>query len=83
MGNTHLRLSKGRVVTNAAVDQIPEYAELINGGNLTPLCSLVRNWIYAEYAEDDKSKPWRELNTSLDGRRPNLGLAGPLMTPSG
>jgi len=80
---THiLRLSKGRVVTNAAVDQIPEYAELIAGGNLTPLCSLVRNWIYAEYAEDETSKPWRALDTSKDGRRPNLGLAGPLMTPS-
>ena len=41
------------VVTNAPIDQIPEYAELINGGNLTPLCSLVRNWIYAEYASRD------------------------------
>jgi CCR4-NOT complex subunit CAF16 len=80
---THiLRLSKGRVVTNAPVDQIPEYAELIAGGNLTPLCSLVRNWIYAEYSENESSKPWRELDTSLDGRRPNLGLAGPVMTPS-
>jgi len=76
---THiLRLSKGRVVTNAPVDQIPEYAELIAGGNLTPLCSLVRNWIYAEYSQDQTSKPWRELDTSLDGRRPNLGLAGPI-----
>jgi CCR4-NOT complex subunit CAF16 len=81
---THiLRLSKGTVVTNAHVDQIPEYAQLINGGDLTPLCSLVRNWIYAEYAQDQTSKPWRALDTSLDGRRPNLGLAGPAMTPSG
>jgi len=81
---THiLRLSKGNVVTNAPIDQIPEYAQLIAGGNLTPLCSLVRNWIYAEYAADDETKSWRELSTSLDGRRPNLGLAGPLMTPSG
>merc|ERR1711937_427922 len=56
---THLlRLSKGQVVTNAPIDQIPEYAELINGGNLTPLCSLVRNWIYAEYGQDQESKPW-------------------------
>jgi CCR4-NOT complex subunit CAF16 len=76
---THiLRLSQGSVVTNAPVDQIPEYAELINGGNLTPLCSLVRNWIYAEYAQNQESRPWRELDTSLDGRRPNLGLAGPI-----
>jgi CCR4-NOT complex subunit CAF16 len=81
---THiLRLSQGEVVTNAPVDQIPEYAELIAGGNLTPLCSLVRNWIYAEYAENDKTKPWREVDESLDGRRPNLGLAGPIMTASG
>jgi len=80
---THiLRLSKGNVVTNAPIDQIPEYAALIAGGNLTPLCSLVRNWIYAEYAQDGTTKPWRELSESLDGRRPNLGLAGPIMTPS-
>jgi len=76
---THiLRLSQGRVVTNAPIDQIPEYAELIASGNLTPLCSLVRNWIYAEYGANQSSKPWRALDTSLDGRRPNLGLAGPI-----
>merc|ERR1719486_1725865 len=57
---THiLRLSKGQVVTNAPVDEIPEYAELIAGENLTPLCSLVRKWIYAEYGQDQESKPWR------------------------
>jgi len=76
---THiLRMSKGMVATNAPIDQIPEYAELIANGNLTPLCSLVRNWIYAEYGADQVSKSWRELDTSLDGRRPNLGLAGPI-----
>jgi CCR4-NOT complex subunit CAF16 len=76
---THiLRLSKGQVVTNSPIDQIQEYADLIAGGNLTPLCSLVRNWIYAEYAQAEDGKSWRELDTSLDGRRPNLGLAGPI-----
>merc|ERR1719408_1135415 len=77
---THiLRLSKGQVVTNAAVDQIPEYAALIAGGNLTPLCSLVRNWIYDEYSKNtENGKSWREAIRMKEKqpyyRRPPLGV---------
>jgi CCR4-NOT complex subunit CAF16 len=77
-----LHLSQGRVVKSCAMDQVTEYDELIASNNSTPLYSLVRKWVYAEYGETD-AQPWRKADTSLDGRIPNLGLAGPYQTTCG
>merc|ERR1719443_695610 len=73
-----LHLSKGTVVRSCSIDEVGEYAQLIAEGNPTPLYSLVQRWVHAEYEADGGAKPWRALDTSLDGRRPNLGLAGPI-----
>jgi len=79
-----LHLSQGTVVRACPMDEIPEYAELCQT-SLTPLYSLVRDWMYAEYAESSQDKPWRNIDEKAlaDGRVPNLGLAGPFMTSSG
>jgi CCR4-NOT complex subunit CAF16 len=74
-------LSKGRVTKHAPLDEIPEYNKLVADKDRTPLCSLIRDWVYAEYAHGTE-KPWRKVNTSLDGRIPNLGLAGPMQAPT-
>jgi CCR4-NOT complex subunit CAF16 len=74
-------MSKGRIAQHAAMDDIPEFKKLLADGKRTPLCTLIRDWVYAEY-EHGSEKPWRKLDTSEDGRIPNLGLAGPLMAPS-
>jgi len=86
---THLlHLSEGSVVRACGLDDIEDYNKLIVDANPTPLYSLVRQWIYAENegsatnATEGVGK-WRKLDTSLDGRRPNLGLAGPMQTHSG
>jgi CCR4-NOT complex subunit CAF16 len=80
---THLLyLSKGEVVRYGPMDEVQEYAQLVAENNATPLYSLFRRWIYAEY-EVDKSKPWRKLDDSTDGRLPNLGLAGPFQNRCG
>jgi len=80
---THLLyLSKGEVVRSCPMDEVDEYSKLIADGNSTPLYSLFRQWIYAEYG-DNEAKPWRKLNKSLDGRIPNLGLAGPFQNRCG
>jgi len=80
---THLlHLSKGEVVRYCDMGEVSEYAGLVSQGDPTPLYSLVRRWIYAEYGSSEE-KPWRKLNTSLDGRIPKLGLAGPFQTVSG
>jgi CCR4-NOT complex subunit CAF16 len=86
---THmLHLSEGSVVRACGLDEIDDYSKLIANGDATPLYSLVRQWIYTEYDGSranatDGAQKWRKLDTSLDGRRPNLGLAGPMQTHSG
>jgi len=80
-----LHLSKGTVVRACAMSEIEEYAKLCNNGCLTPLYSLVRGWMYAEYDKDAGAQPWRDFDekSTRDGRVPNLGLAGPFQTSSG
>jgi len=80
-----LHLSKGQVVRACAMDEIADYSRLSKEGCLTPLYSLIRGWMYAEYDESAGSKPWRDMDEKSlsDGRIPNLGLAGPFMTNSG
>jgi len=86
---THLlHLSEGSVVRACSLDEIHDYSKLIADGDPTPLYSLVRQWIYAEYDGSGANvtsgvEKWRKLDTSLDGRRPNLGLSGPMQTHSG
>jgi len=80
-----LHLSQGKVVRACPMDEIEEYSKLCQGGSMTPLYSLIRGWMYAEYDKDSSAKPWRDLDEKAlnDGRVPNLGLAGPFMTSSG
>jgi len=77
-----LFMSKGEVVRSCRMDEVEEYTKLNAEQNSTPLYSLFRSWIYAEYGESD-AKPWRKLDESLDGRIPNLGLAGPFQSRCG
>jgi CCR4-NOT complex subunit CAF16 len=77
-----LHLSKGTVVKSCAIGEIKEYDELIKSKCPTPLYTLVRDWIYAEYGADAGAKPWRKLDDVSDGRRPMLGLAGPFVMQS-
>jgi len=79
-----LHLSKGRVARACAMDEIQEYSKLCADGCLTPLYSLIRGWMYAEYEQDAGAQPWRQMDekSMKDGRVPNLGLAGPFMTSS-
>lgn len=77
-----LHLSKGSVVRYCNMDEVEEYSQLTSQGHPTPLYTLVRKWIYSEYVEGE-AKPWRKLDTTSDGRRPNLGLAGPFQMASG
>jgi len=80
---THLlHISQGSVVRSCEMSAVEEYQQLIEDGDSTPLYSLIRRWVYAEYGAD-ASKPWRKLDESLDGRLPNLGLAGPFQTRCG
>jgi len=80
-----LHLSKGQVVRACAMDEIEEYSKLCEEGSLNPLYSLVRGWMYAEYDGSAGAKPWRAVDekSMIDGRVPNLGLAGPFQTISG
>merc|ERR1719181_2193594 len=56
---THLlHMSQGEVVRSCPFGEIEEYAQLVAEGNSTPLYSLVRRWIYAEYeAAEGAEKP--------------------------
>jgi len=81
---THmLHLSKGEVVRQCEMSEVTEYTELLESNDPTPLYSLVRRWVYAEYDAESGAKPWRNIVESKDGRVPNLGLAGPFMSSSG
>merc|ERR1711971_401825 len=77
-----LHLSKGQVVRQCKMEDIDEYSDLIAQGCPTPLYSLIRKWIYSEYDAALGAKPWRNLDDTTDGRRPNLGLAGPFVMQS-
>jgi CCR4-NOT complex subunit CAF16 len=76
-----LHLSKGTVKRACPMAEIQEYSKLVEDGCLTPLYSLIRGWMYAEY-EQDTGKSWRNIDEKAlaDGRVPNLGLAGPFQT---
>jgi CCR4-NOT complex subunit CAF16 len=74
-----LRLSKGEVLRCCPMEDVAEYKQLVAGGDPTPLYSLVRGWVYAEYDGDQGAKPWRKSAKSMDARLPNLGLAGPMV----
>merc|ERR1712086_638363 len=80
-----LHLSKGKVVRACPMSEVEEYAKLCEEKGPTPLYSLIRGWIYKEYAEAGAAKPWRTTDdkSMADGRIPNLGLAGPFMTNCG
>jgi len=80
-----LHLSKGQVVRACAMEEVDEYSKLCEDGCLTPLYSLVKGWMYAEYDQPSDLKPWRKVDEKslIDGRVPSLGLAGPFMTSSG
>jgi len=77
-----LRMANGEVVRCCKMDEVEEYSQILASSDPTPLYSLVRGWIYAEYGAS-QDMPWRKLDDSLDGRIPNLGLAGPFQTVSG
>mmetsp|Transcript_73042 Transcript_73042/g.136441 ORF Transcript_73042/g.136441 Transcript_73042/m.136441 type:complete len:568 (-) Transcript_73042:185-1888(-) len=80
---THLlHLSKAGVVRCCKMDEVVEYQKLLEARDSTPLYSMIRQWIYAEY-EANGAKPWRKMENLDDGRLPNLGLAGPFQTVSG
>lgn len=80
-----LHLSQGQVVRACPMEEITEYAKLCDENCATPLYSLIRGWVYSEYSGSSESKPWRKVDEKslIDGRVPNLGLAGPFMTTSG
>jgi len=81
---THfLHMSKGQVMRACSVAEVAEYDQLTAGGCTTPLYTLMRKWIYAEYEVAAGEQPWRKMEDTSDGRRPNLGLAGPFVTTSG
>eukprot|EP00933_Yihiella_yeosuensis_P023701 TRINITY_DN1843_c0_g1_i3.p1 TRINITY_DN1843_c0_g1~~TRINITY_DN1843_c0_g1_i3.p1 ORF type:complete len:578 (-),score=115.50 TRINITY_DN1843_c0_g1_i3:213-1946(-) len=82
--STHmLHLSQGSVVKFCSMDQIGEYDQICANQDPTPLYSLIRRWIYAEYDHAAGAQPWRKKDNLDDGRVPNLGLAGPFMMTSG
>lgn len=76
-----LHLSKGSVVKYCHMDEVEDYQQ--QQSSSTPLYSTVRKWLYDEYSGSLEAKPWRKLDTSNDGRPPNLGLAGPFQMASG
>jgi CCR4-NOT complex subunit CAF16 len=79
-----LHLSQGTVVKCCAMSEVEEYTQLLNEKVACPLYNLVRRWVYDEYdrlIEQNAKAP--KIVQSLDGRIPNLGLAGPFMTTCG
>merc|ERR1719188_1685465 len=57
-----LHMAKGQVVKACSMAEVGEYSQLIAAGSPTPLYSLIRNWIYAEYEADGNAQPWRKLD---------------------
>jgi len=79
-----LHLSQGQVVRACPMEEITEYTKLCDENCVTPLYSLIRGWVYSEYSGSSQEKSWRKVDEKslIDGRVPNLGLAGPFMTTS-
>jgi CCR4-NOT complex subunit CAF16 len=79
-----LHLSQGTVVKCCPMSEVEEYTQLLQQKTSCPLYNLVRKWVYDEYDRliEHKAKA-PKIEQSLDGRVPNLGLAGPFMMSSG
>merc|ERR1719463_17869 len=79
-----LHLSQGTVVKCCELSEVEEYTQLLSEGRPCPLYNLVRRWVYDEYDQliEQKAKA-PKVDKSLDGRIPNLGLAGPFMMTCG
>jgi len=81
-----LHLSMGRVLRCCPISEVTEYSQKIENGVQCPLYELVRGWVHSEYEAIKASEPAQKslkMDESLDGRIPNLGLAGPFMMMSG
>jgi len=79
-----LHLSQGMVVKCCRISEVSEYSQKIDSGVSCPLYEVVRDWVYAEYEQQAESaKKCPKKAESLDGRIPNLGLAGPFMMMCG
>lgn len=81
-----LHLSMGRVLRCCPISEVTEYSQKIESGVSCPLYELVRGWVHSEYEAIKDSEPPKKnlkMDESLDGRIPNLGLAGPFMMMSG
>lgn len=77
-----LQLSKGRALRSCRLDDLAEYKELLSEGATSPLYTLVRKWVYAD-SVDGSELIRQNAVEDLDGRIPNLGLAGPIQLRSG
>jgi CCR4-NOT complex subunit CAF16 len=81
-----LHLSQGRVIKCCPIDEVVEYSRKIEKGVSCPLYETVREWVHSEYVaikEAEPAKKCLKMEQNLDGRIPNLGLAGPFMMTSG
>jgi CCR4-NOT complex subunit CAF16 len=80
-----LHLSQGTVVKCCAISDIDEYSQLLKEEANCPLYNLIRRWVYDEYDVliEQKRKAPKIVDTNLDGRIPNLGLAGPFQMACG
>lgn len=79
-----LHLSQGTVVKCCKIDEVEEYSQLLKEQKPCPLYNLVRRWVYDEYdVLIERAAKAPKVVESMDGRIPNLGLAGPFMQVCG
>jgi CCR4-NOT complex subunit CAF16 len=81
--NKIMHLAHGEVQRCCPLDEVAEYNDLINRGVRSPLYQLVRRWIHEEDEGQLEKRRRIEEADNLDGRIPNLGLAGPMQMMSG